>query len=100
MDLTFLSSYCVPVIIGICLCLGYGMKKIHMIPDKWIPAILMAVGLLLNVWIQRGISPEIILAGLLSGLASIGLREVFRQLIERKDSGSRKEDEQDDSGCR
>ena len=100
MDLTFLSNYFVPVIIGICLCLGYGIKQVTFVANKWIPVILMGVGLLLNVWLQHGISPEIILAGLLSGLASIGLREVFRQLIERKDSGSRKEDEQDDSGSR
>lgn len=85
MDLTFLSNYFVPVIIGICLCLGYGIKRVNFISNKWIPIILMAVGLLLNIWLQHGISPEIILSGMLSGLASTGLHQAFKQLIERKE---------------
>ena len=83
MDLTFLSNYFVPVIIGICLCLGYGIKQVEFIGNKWIPIILMLIGLLLNVWLQHGISPEIILSGMLSGLASTGLHQAFKQLIER-----------------
>ena len=83
MDLTFLSDYFVPVIIGICLCLGYGIKQVTFVANKWIPIILMVVGLLLNVWLQHGISPEIILSGMLSGLASTGLHQAFKQLIER-----------------
>ena len=83
MDLTFLSNYFVPVIIGICLCLGYGIKQVNFISYKWIPIILMLIGLLLNVWLQHGISPEIILSGMLSGLASTGLHQAFKQLIER-----------------
>ena len=85
MDLTFLSNYFVPVIIGICLCLGYGIKQVNFISNKWIPIILMLIGLLLNVWLQHGISPEIILSGMLSGLASTGLHQAFKQLIERKE---------------
>ena len=86
MDLTFLSNYFVPVIIGICLCLGYGIKQVTFVANKWIPIILMVVGLLLNVWLQHGISPEIILSGMLSGLASTGLHQAFKQLIERKEN--------------
>ena len=86
MDLTFLSTYFVPVIIGICLCLGYGIKQVTFVANKWIPIILMVVGLLLNVWLQHGISPEIILSGMLSGLASTGLHQAFKQLIERKEN--------------
>ena len=85
MDLTFLSNYFVPVIIGICLCLGYGIKQVNSISNKWIPIILMLIGLLLNVWLQHGISPEIILSGMLSGLASTGLHQAFKQLIERRE---------------
>lgn len=84
MDLTFLSNYFVPVIIGICLCLGYGIKQVNFISNKWIPIILMLIGLLLNVWMQHGISPDIILSGMLSGLASTGLHQAFKQVIERK----------------
>jgi hypothetical protein len=42
------------------------------------------MGLGLNIWINLGISPEIILGGLVSGLASTGLYEVFHQFIGKK----------------
>ena len=42
----------------------------------------MAVlGCILNVWIAGYISPEIILGGMLSGLASTGLHQTFKNLI-------------------
>lgn len=87
-DLTFLSNYFVPVIIGICLCLGYGIKQVTFVANKWIPIILMVVGLLVNIWLQHGISPDILLAGMFSGLASTGLHQAFKQLIERKENES------------
>ena len=83
MDITFLTDYFVPVIIGICLCLGYGMKQVSFVVNKWIPVILMVVGLLLNIWLRHGVSPDIVLGGMVSGLASTGLHQAFKQLIER-----------------
>ena len=45
------------------------------------------LGVLLNMWISWGVTPEIILGGLISGLASTGLYEAFRNMI----SGGNKE---------
>ena len=83
MDLGFLSEYAVPLIVGICLCVGYILK--HLVTteavDKYIPLIMGALGVVLNVWISQSFTAEILLAGLFSGLASTGLHQVFAQLV-------------------
>lgn len=86
MDLTFLNEFAVPVILGICLCVGYMVKKwIKDIDNKYIPTLLGLIGVLLNVWMNKwNVTPEIILAGLFSGLSATGLYEMFRNLIEKK----------------
>ncbi len=84
MDIGFLSKYAVPLIVGICLCIGYIIKNI--IPNdrinRYIPLIMGVLGVVLNVWINRmSFTAEILLGGLFSGLASTGLYEMFRNLI-------------------
>ena len=82
MDLTFLSEYCIPVIVGICLCVGYVIKtSIPKVPNSLIPMIMAILGLVINVWINNSIDPSIILGGLFSGLASTGLHQLFKNLI-------------------
>ena len=88
-DLSFLTSYAVPVVIGICLCIGYVVKtSLTFIKNKYIPLIMAIVGILLSIWINRSIDPNIILSGMFSGLASTGLFEMFRNFI--KDNGKGK----------
>ena len=41
-------------------------------------------GVALNCWVNLAVSPEIILGGLFSGLASTGLHQLFKQLIGQK----------------
>lgn len=78
MDINFLTEYTIPVIIGICLCLGYIIKtSITKINNKYIPLIMAIIGVLLNVWINKAINPNIILGGLFSGLCSTGLHQLF-----------------------
>lgn len=83
MDLTFLNDYLVIVVVGICLCIGYVIKKsIKCIPNKYIPLIMAVLGVVLNAWMNSfAFTPEILLGGLFSGLASTGLHQVFKQLI-------------------
>lgn len=82
----FLTEFSVPVIIGICLCVGYILKNI--VPtdkiNKFIPLIMGVLGLGLNIWINLSVTPNVILAGLISGLASTGLYEAFHQFINKK----------------
>ena len=88
MDISFLTEFMVPVIVGICLCVGYVIKKwIKDVDNKYIPTVCAATGLILAIWMNGWtISPQIILSGLLSGLASTGLHQVFKQFIEKKES--------------
>lgn len=83
MNIEFLAEYFVPVIVGICLCVGFVIKKsITFVDNKFIPAINATLGLLLAIWIHfPAITPEVVLSGLFSGLASTGLYEAFRNLI-------------------
>ena len=81
----FLTQFSIPVIVGICLCVGYILKNVVTTDkvNKFIPLIMGVLGLGLNMWISLGVSPEIILGGLVSGLASTGLYEAFRQFIKK-----------------
>ena len=85
MDLTFINNYLVLVVVGICLCVGYVIKEsFPKVDNKYIPLIMGILGCILNVWISKGINPKIILGGLASGLASTGLHQAYKNLVENK----------------
>lgn len=82
-----LNNYMVLIVVAVCLCVGYILK--HLVPtDKinpFIPLIMAVLGIFMNVWISGfKITPEILLGGMISGLASTGLYEAFKQFIEKK----------------
>lgn len=87
MDINFLAEYAIPVIVGICLCVGYVTKKwIKDVDNKFIPSICAVIGLILAVWMAGWqISPSVILQGLFSGLAATGLHQAFKQIVEKED---------------
>ncbi len=85
MNLEFISNYAIPMIVGICLCFGYILKHV-IISDainKYIPAVMGVLGVVLNIWMNGSFTPEILLGGLFSGLSSTGLHQVFKQLIDK-----------------
>lgn len=86
MDVTFLTDYAVPIIVGICLCIGYILK--NLVPtdkiNRYIPLIMGALGVGLNAWMNLSFTPQILMGGLFSGLASTGLYEAFKNLISKK----------------
>lgn len=84
MELSILQEYYIPVIIGICLCVGYVLKKwVKDLDNKFIPTISAALGLLLSIVMNWGnIDLMTILSGLVSGLAATGLHQAFKQIIE------------------
>lgn len=84
MDISFISEYLVLVVLAICLCVGYIIK--HIVPgdkvNKYIPLIMGVLGVVLNAWFNAWqLTPEILLGGLASGLASTGLHQAFKNLI-------------------
>lgn len=81
----FLNDYLVIIVVGVCLCVGYVLK--NLVPsdkvNRFIPLIMAVLGVATNVWLNGfAISPEILLGGLASGLASTGMHQLFKQFIE------------------
>jgi hypothetical protein len=80
----FLNDFMVIMVIGICLCVGYVLK--HVVPsdkvNRFIPLIMAALGVAVNVWLNSfAFTPEILLGGMASGLASTGMHQLFTQFI-------------------
>lgn len=81
--LSMFQDYIVIVVLLICLCVGYVIKNI--IPtdkvNKFIPLIMALLGVILNVWLNEfAFTPEILLGGLASGLASTGAYEGYKNI--------------------
>ena len=82
MDITFFNDYIVLVVVGICLCIGYVLKNsFPKLDNKYIPLIMAILGVVLNIWISKEITPDILLAGMISGLSSTGLHQAFKNII-------------------
>ena len=82
----FLNEYSVPVIVGICLCIGFILKNLVTTDkiNKFIPLIVAVIGVVVNAWLNAWtITPEILLSGMFSGLASTGMHQLFKQFIEK-----------------
>jgi len=77
------ENYLIPVIMIGCLCVGFVMKKWLPTDDKWIPTVLLILGALSGL-ILFGFDYEGVVKGMLSGLASVGLHQVFYQFIKNK----------------
>ena len=85
MDLSFLTGYINLVVLGMCLCVGYVIRmSLDFIPNKYIPLIMLLTGTSISIIINLGnINAAIILGGMISGLASTGLYETMRNLIDK-----------------
>jgi len=83
----FLNEFMLPVVLGICLCMGYVIKQwIKDVDNKYIPTICVVLGIFLAVWINGWIvTPQVILSGAVSGLSSTGLHQLFKQYLEKKE---------------
>lgn len=81
----FLNDYLVLMVVGICLCVGYVLKNFTTEKvDKFIPLIMGILGVLINVWLNAfAFTPEILLGGMVSGLASTGMHQLFHQFINK-----------------
>lgn len=79
-----LTNYLVPVIVALCLIVGYVIK--HWVKDadnKIIPTVVTVVGVVAAAAMNWGaLTVEVIVGGALSGLASTGLHQLFKQWID------------------
>lgn len=84
-----LNTYLIPEIVVICLILGFVVKKwVADVDNKWIPTVVCIFGFILGLAMKWG-EIDCFAAGLaaavggsLSGLASTGLHQMFKQWID------------------
>lgn len=93
MDLSFLTDYYIPVVLVACLIVGYCIKHItwmEKVSNEYIPAILAVLGAILacvsTVSGGNSITLETIVYGAFTGLASTGLHQAFKQIIDKNNS--------------
>lgn len=79
-----LTDYLVPEIVIGCLILGFIVKKwVADVDNKWIPTIVAIVGVVAAVATNLdNLSLGVFVGGSLSGLASTGLHQMFKQWID------------------
>lgn len=85
MDLSFITEYYVPIVVVACLIVGYCIKNISWldkISNEYIPTLLAVLGAVLGCVASSSITLENIVYGALSGLASTGLHQAFKCIIE------------------
>lgn len=82
--LEFLNEFMLPVVVGICLCTGFIVKKwVRDVDNKYIPTIVAVLGVVTASWISGWVfTPQVVLSGLISGLASTGMHQLLKQYIE------------------
>ena len=79
----YLNTFIVPVIVGLCLVVGYLIKHTAGAYDRFIPLVVTVLGVALAVWMNwPHITPEVLLGGAVSGLASTGMHQLFKQWID------------------
>lgn len=87
MDITFLTEYINLVTLGICLCVGFALKYAKLfdwLGNQYIPLSMLILGTVINILINYpGINAQVILGGMISGLASTGLYEMMRNLLDK-----------------
>lgn len=83
MDMPDLGAWVAPLTVAVCLCAGYVLK--NLVPtdavNRFIPLCMSALGVAVTAWAQGCFTPDVLATGLVSGLASTGLYEAFRNLI-------------------
>ena len=80
MNLEVISKLFIPMVLVLCLCLGYLMKNWMPTDNKIIPTVLFVIGAACGV-ICLGVNFEAPVRGGLTGLASTGLHQSFKQFI-------------------
>ena len=83
--LEFLGEFYIPIVMAVCLAVGYILKHwISDVDNRIIPTVLAILGATCACVNVQEISLQIITAGMITGLASTGVHQMFSQWVERK----------------
>ncbi len=83
-DLTFISEMYMPAVAALCLAVGYILK--HWLKDadnRIIPTVLAVLGAVCVCASEEKITIELVTEGMITGLASTGLHQAFKQIMEK-----------------
>ena len=82
---TLIEAMYIPLIFVLCLVLGYILKHwINDVENKYIPTILTIVGAIAACFSSGDITLELIVSGAISGLASTGMHQAFKQFVNKE----------------
>ena len=68
-----------PIVLAGCLVIGYLLKNFAPGDNKWIPLIVTCLGAIFACLSTKSIEFNIIVAGMVTGLASTGLHQVLKE---------------------
>ena len=78
MNINLIDEMVIPIIVAGCMAIGTVMKYWLPTDNKWIPTVLLILGAVSGE-ILFGTNYEGIVKGMISGLAAVGLNQVFKQ---------------------
>ena len=77
-----LNNFIVLLPCAAALIIGFVVKHaVPAIPNRFIPLICGVIGLGVNLWVNWTVTPEVIVSGLVSGVAATGMFEMVRNLV-------------------
>lgn len=89
LDYSFFGPFIIPVAFIICLVVGYIIK--HAIKNEtlhqFIPAIVAILGVIVIAWDSMSFTPLVVAEGLVTGLASTGCYEQFKNILHLTEKG-------------
>ena len=86
LNLEILKEFIVPLIVLMCLIVGYCIKhipKLEGVSNAYIPTILAVLGAVAYCYQSHKVDLTTIVAGAFSGLVAVGLHQTFAQLIDK-----------------
>ena len=83
-----LNDFVVVLPCAAALLMGFLVKHaVPAVPNRFIPVFCAVIGLGVNIWINLSFTPEVLVTGLVSGVAATGMFEMVRNLIGGSENG-------------
>lgn len=86
--LNAIEQYYMPIVLIACLIIGYCIKHISWldrVSNEYIPTILAVLGACIACLANTSITLENVVYGALTGLASTGLHQMFKRIINKEE---------------
>lgn len=80
MNIQFNEEWIIPIITAFCFVIGYVMKKWLPADDKYIPTVVTVIGAVAGFFFF-GQTFESLVCGAISGVASTGVHQIFKQYL-------------------